>query len=60
MDSVLADAMAHYRRGSTREAELACEKLLADARDNADVLMLLAEIHLASGRMASAVDLLPA
>jgi protein O-GlcNAc transferase len=58
MDSVLADAMAHYRRGSTREAELACEKLLADARDNADALMLLAEIHLASGRMASAVDLL--
>jgi len=58
MDSVLADAMAHYRRGSTREAELACERLLADARDNADALMLLAEIRLASGRTASAVDLL--
>ena len=40
------------------DAELACERRLDDDRDDIDSLMLLAEIHLATGRPDTGLALL--
>ena len=54
----LTSAIDLYRRGRAREAELACESRLAACGEDAETLALLAEIHLATSRSASAVALL--
>lgn len=54
----LTRAIDFYRNGNAREAELECESRLAVCGDDADAYSLLAEIHLATGRSASAVALL--
>ena len=54
----LTGAIELYRGGNAREAELACERCIAlDALDTG-AHSLLAEIHLTTGRSASAVALL--
>jgi protein O-GlcNAc transferase len=57
MDTVHT-ALALYRRGQLREAELVCERRMDIARDDVDTLGLLAEIHLATGRTDSGLTLL--
>jgi protein O-GlcNAc transferase len=54
----LTSAIDLYRMGNARAAELACEKRLAARGDDDDACSLLAEIHLATGRPASALTLL--
>ena len=51
-------ALALYREGQVRAAELACERRLNVAHDDADTVMLLAEIHLATGRNDTGLELL--
>jgi protein O-GlcNAc transferase len=46
-----ADILDLYRRGCMREAEAACENLLAASNDHADAHQLLADIQLSSGRI---------
>jgi predicted O-linked N-acetylglucosamine transferase (SPINDLY family) len=46
------------RMGQAKEAELACRARLAASHNDVEALSLLAEIHQASGRSASAVELL--
>jgi predicted O-linked N-acetylglucosamine transferase (SPINDLY family) len=53
--STLAEAVAFFQAGKRGEAELACERLLARSIDDQDALLLLAEIHLSTGRLASAI-----
>jgi protein O-GlcNAc transferase len=52
------NALTLYRQGQVRDAELACERRLDDDRDDIDSLMLLAEIHLATGRPDTGLALL--
>jgi predicted O-linked N-acetylglucosamine transferase (SPINDLY family) len=54
----LSTAIDLYRKGNAREAELVCESRLAAHVDDVESLALLAEIHLATARSASAVGLL--
>jgi protein O-GlcNAc transferase len=54
----LNSAIDLYREGNARDAELACECRLAACSEDAEALALLAEIHLATARSASAVALL--
>jgi predicted O-linked N-acetylglucosamine transferase (SPINDLY family) len=56
--NTLASAVDLYRKGNARAAELACERRLAVASDDAETLSLLAEIHLSTGRSGSALALL--
>jgi predicted O-linked N-acetylglucosamine transferase (SPINDLY family) len=51
-------ALALFRHGRVRDAELACERRLAVAGDDVDSLTLLAEIHLVTGRTGAALPLL--
>ena len=54
----LASAIELFRNGNAREAELACERRIAGDGSDADAYSLLAEIHLATARSASAVAFL--
>src|SRR5579863_1605879 len=54
----LNSAIDLYRRGKARDAELACESRLAECGEDTEALALLADIHLATARSASAVALL--
>jgi protein O-GlcNAc transferase len=53
-----AQAINLLDRGEVREAELICERRLIVDPDDADSCALLAEIHLSTGRDASAADML--
>src|SRR5208283_1264463 len=53
-----AAAIDLFKRGKSREAELACQSRLAVAHQDTEALSLLADIHLSTGRTASALDLL--
>lgn len=45
-----------YRRGRAQEAEAACERLLARAKDDAGALTLLADIRLSAGKTEAAIS----
>jgi predicted O-linked N-acetylglucosamine transferase (SPINDLY family) len=53
-----ATPLALYRQGQVRAAELACERRLDTDRNDIDSLMLLSEIHLATGRPDTGLPLL--
>ena len=55
---MFAAAVDRYRRGNLRDAEAACEALLATAGSHADALNLLAEIYLSSDRAGAAIPIL--
>jgi protein O-GlcNAc transferase len=54
----LSYAIDLYRHGNTLEAEAECKRLLAVSNDNADALMLLAEIQVSAGHVAKAIPTL--
>ena len=51
----LAHSVELYRRGQLREAEAACQSLLALSESD-DALELLAEIQLAGGNITRAIE----
>jgi protein O-GlcNAc transferase len=52
----LAHTVELYRRGQLREAEAACQSLLALSESDGGALELLAEIQLASGKITGAIE----
>ena len=52
----LAHTVELYRRGQLREAETACQNILASSESDCGALELLAEIQLTSGKIIAAIE----